>query len=153
MNEAETISTLNNLIETCRDGEQGFLACAEQVTDKGIKAKLEERARRCADGVRELQDQVRRLGEEPETSGSTTGKMHRGWANFKATITAQSDKSILEEVERGETMALKSYRKALDADLPADIHQIVERQYQGAEQNYKEVREMRERATSPRSPR
>ncbi|MBA3732513.1 MAG: PA2169 family four-helix-bundle protein [Gammaproteobacteria bacterium] len=153
MNEAKTISTLNNLIETCKDGEQGFLDCAEQVTDKGIKSKLEERAHRCAEGVRELQEQVKQLGEEPETSSSTTGTMHRGWVNFKAKITAQSDKSILEEVERGEDIALKSYRKALDADLPADIHKIVERQYKGVEQNYKEVREMRERATSPRSPR
>jgi len=96
---------------------------------------------------------VKQQGDEPESSSSTTGKMHRGWANFKATITARSDKSILEEAERGEDIALKSYRKALDADLLADIHKIVERQYQGVEQNYKEVRELRERETSPRSPR
>ena len=153
MNNAEIISTLNNLIETCKDGEQGFLDCAEQVSDAGLKSKLKERAQRCANGVRELQDQVKQLGEEPETSSSTTGTMHRGWVNFKAKITAQSDKSILEEVERGEDIALKSYRKALDADLPAEIHAIVERQYQGVEQNYREVRELREHATSPRSPR
>jgi uncharacterized protein (TIGR02284 family) len=153
MDKDKVVSTLNDLIETCKDGEQGFSTCAERVSDTKLKAKLKERARRCADGARELQDQVQRLGGSPNTGGSTAGALHRGWSDVKAIITGKDNKAILEEVERGEDVARKSYRKALDSDLPTDIREIVERQYQGVEQNYNEVRELRERYTPSRSPR
>src|SRR5215217_5666442 len=102
MENNEVISTLNDLIETCKDGEQGFSTSAEDVSDPELKTILNDRARACAEGARELQDQVRRLGGDPETGGSTSGAVHRGWENVKARITGKDDRGILEEVERGE---------------------------------------------------
>ncbi len=153
MDNDKVISTLNELIETCKDGEQGFSTSAEDVSDPELKTVFKERARTCANGARELQEQVRRLGGDPETSGSTLGALHRGWENVKAKITGKDDKAILEEVERGEAVAVKSYRKALDSDLPTDVRDIVERQLQGVEQNYNRVRKLREQHTPQRSTR
>jgi uncharacterized protein (TIGR02284 family) len=153
MDNDKVISTLNDLIETCKDGEQGFSSSAKDVTDSELKAMFNDRARGCAEGARVLQDQVRRLGGEPATSGSTAGAAHRGWESVKAKITGKDNKAILEEVERGEAIAVKSYRKALDADLPTEVRDIVEHQFQGVEQNYNQVRKLREQHSPERSPR
>ncbi len=153
MENDKVISTLNDLIKTCKNGERGFLTSAEDVSDPELKAILNDRARACAEGARELQEQVKRLGGDPENSGSIAGALHRGWENVKARITGKDEKAILEEVERGEAIAVKIYRKALDSDLPPDVRDIVERQFQGVEQNYNLVHKLREQHTPERSPR
>ncbi|MDQ3797518.1 MAG: PA2169 family four-helix-bundle protein [Pseudomonadota bacterium] len=153
MENNKVISTLNDLIKTCKNGERGFLTSAEDVSDPELKAILNDRARACAEGARELQEQVKRLGGDPENSGSTAGALHRAWENVKARITGKDEKAILEEVERGEAIAVKIYRKALGSDLPPDVRDIVERQFQGVEQNYNQVRKFREQHTPERSPR
>ena len=38
------VSTLNNLIETCKDGEYGFRACAEQSQAESLKTLFGDRA-------------------------------------------------------------------------------------------------------------
>ena len=59
------IATLNDLIETSRDGEQGFRTCAEGVTSPNLKTLFEAAARRCAEGAAELEAKVRGLGGHP----------------------------------------------------------------------------------------
>lgn len=145
MDTDDVISTLNNLIKTSIDGEQGFSISAENVSDPELKATLSERAHRCAEGARELQEQVRRLGGDPSMGGSASGAMHRAWTNVKAAITGKDDKAIMEEVERGEDVAVESYQKALNTDLPEDIRAIVERQYQGVRENHDQMRQIRDR--------
>ena len=78
MNADKTISILNGLIETCKDGENGFKTAAEGLQDTSLKATFVTYASQRATFVRELQDEVRRLGGDPETSGSMSGSIHRG---------------------------------------------------------------------------
>ena len=66
----DTISTLNSLIETCKDGELGFKTAAEGLQSADVKAKFLEYLRQRAEMARELQAEVRRLGGDPEKSGS-----------------------------------------------------------------------------------
>ena len=58
----------------------------------------------------------------------------------------KDDDAIMRECERGEDMALKSYRRALEKDLPLDVRAVVERQYQGVIQNYELMKNLRHRA-------
>ena len=44
----EVISTLNDLIETCKDGEKGFRVCAEDITRPELKTLFNQRAGECA---------------------------------------------------------------------------------------------------------
>ena len=67
------IATLNDLIETSRDGEQGFRTCAEGVTSPNLKTLFEAAARRCAEGAAELEAKVRGLGGHPAQGGSVSG--------------------------------------------------------------------------------
>jgi uncharacterized protein (TIGR02284 family) len=146
MDSKDVISTLNDLIETSKDGENGFRTCADGVKDAKLKSLFEEAARLCARGAGELKTKVRELGGNPETRGSVSGSLHRGWVNIKSTITGMDDAAVLAECERGEDSAKKSYEAALKKDLPADVRAMVQRQYQGVKQNHDRVRDLRNMA-------
>lgn len=150
MTDDRTVSVLNELIETCRDGEEGFRVCAEDISRPELKSLFEKRARQCSDAAVELQEQVRRLGGEPETDTSVAGDLHRRWLDLKSLITGKDDEAILSECERGEDVAKRSYQRALEKDLPAEIRALVQRQYEGVLRNHDEVRALRnaERARS-----
>ena len=145
----DVINDLNELIETSKDGEQGFLKAAQDAKDAQLKAIFTEGARRCAEGARELQNLVRQLGGDPEKRGSAAAAVHRGWINVKEAVSARNDKAILEEVERGEDYAKKQYRDALEEDLPPDVKSVVERQYKGVIANHDKVRALRDRYRAP----
>lgn len=138
------VSMLNDLVETSKDGEKGFRKAAEDARDTQLKTLFLTRAEDCARGARELQDVVQRLGGKPETGGSVSGALHRGWVDMKSAVTDRSDHQILVEVEKGEDVAKKSYHDALEKELPADVRAIVERQYQGVLQNHDRVRDLRD---------
>jgi uncharacterized protein (TIGR02284 family) len=137
------ISTLNDLIEISKDGEKGFALAAKDAKDPSLVSLFSEGERSCREAARELQEQVRALGGNPDDSGSVSGAVHRGWVNLKTAATSRDDKAILEEVERGEDVAKATYAAALKTDLPDGVRQLVERQYQGAVANHDRVRDLR----------
>ena len=143
---ATTASILNNLIETSKDGEQGFRTSADNAKDPELKELLRKRAEDCARGAAELQSLVAGMGDEPEKSGSVAGAVHRGWVNIKASLSIDDDLAILEEVERGEDVAKASYRKALESgELSPGARAIVQKQYDGVLRNHDQVRALRDR--------
>ncbi|MBA1272328.1 PA2169 family four-helix-bundle protein [Stutzerimonas azotifigens] len=146
MDNKETISVLNDLIETSKDGEKGFRECAEDLKSPQLKTTMTQRAQDCASAVAELQQLVRSLGGDPETSTSMSGDMHRRWVDLKSMLTGKDDEAILNECERGEDVALKSYRKALEKDLPPDVRAVVEKQLQGVQRNHDQVKALRDAA-------
>ncbi len=139
------VSVLNDLVETSKDGQLGFEKAAQDAHDPQLKTLFQTRATECARSAGELQSEVQRLGGDPETGGSTTGALHRGWVNLKSAVTERSDHDILAECERGEDAAKKRYHDALDkGDLPTDIRALVERQYQGVLHNHDRIRDLRD---------
>src|SRR5437868_777550 len=117
----EVISTINNLIETLKDGQEGFRQAAEGVKDSQLKSLFNEYSLQRAKFAGELQNHVIQLGEpEPEKTSSTAGAMHRAWMNIKSAVMNQDDHAILAEAERGEDSAVAEYRKAMEnTNLPA----------------------------------
>lgn len=148
MTNQELISTLNSLIQTCKDGEVGFRTCAVDQLDPEIKASLMERSSTCSAAARELQNLVIQHGGTPEQSGSLSGTLHRRWVDIKSTVMGKDEKSILDECERGEDVAEHHYSNALAKDLPPLERAIIERQYQGVLKNHAAVRAMREQVHS-----
>jgi uncharacterized protein (TIGR02284 family) len=141
-----TLKTLNDLIETCQDGEYGFRSSAEHMRDGGVRQLFARRADECASAAAELRAMVVEYGGKPETGGSALGAVHRGWVALKGTLSGYTDARILEDTERGEDMAIERYMKALQATLPADVRVVVERQYLGAQRNHEQVRMLRHQA-------
>lgn len=136
----EVISTLNNLIETCRDGQTGFQEAMEGVQNSSLKGLFAEFSQQRAQFVGELQQEVRSLGGEPENTGSVAGALHRGWIDLKAAITGKDESAILAECERGEASAVTQYQDALGTNLPASVRDIVARQAVAVNEAYQRIK-------------
>lgn len=148
MENEEVIATLNDLIETSKDGEEGFLSCADNASDPQLRTFFSNRAQSCKAAAAELQDMVRGYGGDPETSGGFGGAVHRRWIDIKSLVTGKDDKAVLKECERGEDVAVASYRRALEKNLPVEVRSLVERQYRGVLQNHDQVKSLRDQYRS-----
>lgn len=144
MDNADILSTLNTLIETCKDGEYGFQECAEHVKAPELRQLLSRRSRDCHDAAIALQNEVLRLGGKPDTGGSAAGALHRGWVAVRARLSTYEDAALLAECERGEDAALARYRDALRQPLPESVRMLIERQCDGVQRNHDQVRSLRD---------
>ena len=144
----DVISTLNNLIETCKDGQNGFQTAAEGVQNSNLKSTFYEYGQQRAQFVGELQTLVRELGGDPENSGSVAASLHRGWINIKSAITGNDDGAILNEAERGEDVAKDQYKKASQMSLPSNVSTVIQRQYQAVQAAHDAVRDLRNAANN-----
>jgi uncharacterized protein (TIGR02284 family) len=142
MDNKSVISTLNTLIETCKDGEEGFRTAAEGLTDPQVKSLFGQYARQRGQMARELQDEVKGLGGDAETSGSVAGSVHRGWINIKSVVTGKDDKKIIAEAERGEDVAKAAFETALKAGLPTQVQALVQRFATQVRETHDSVRAM-----------
>jgi uncharacterized protein (TIGR02284 family) len=140
----DVVDVLDDLLETARDGEYGFKACADEVDSAQLKQVFRDRASACASAASELAQAIQRLGGTVDDGGSMSGAMHRGWVHVKGSLGADSALSMLEECERGEDAAVARYRKALKEPLPADVRALVERQAEGAQRNHDQIKALRD---------
>ena len=145
MSNRTVIEVLNTLIETCKDGEYGFNECAEHAQAGQLKALFHNRALECRAAALELQRIVAASGGEPDTSGSVTGTLHRGWVSLRSALPGDDNVAMLNEAERGEDRALQRYREALFQPLPADVRIVVQRQLAGVQRNHDQIRLLRDR--------
>ncbi|MBT2333135.1 PA2169 family four-helix-bundle protein [Variovorax paradoxus] len=140
----DVVKVLNDLLENSRDGEYGFRACAEEVDSPQLKQVFQDRSAECGRAAGELVRLVRQFGGTPDDGGTVTGAMHRGWVHVKGSVGADSALSMLEECERGEDAAVARYRKALKADLPADVRAVIQQQAEGAKRNHDQIKQLRD---------
>jgi uncharacterized protein (TIGR02284 family) len=126
-----TTTTLNNLIEILKDGQQGFTEAGRDVQSGDLKAVLSGFATQRDQFATQLQVLAKNFGEDaPARTGSVTGAVHRGWIHLKAAIASRDDHAILEECERGEDAAVAAYQDALAlGDLPANVADVLRQQY------------------------
>jgi uncharacterized protein (TIGR02284 family) len=141
----ETVSVLDELIETLKDGQEGFKQAAEAVKDSQLKSLFSEYSQQRSRFASTLQTEIQNLGKtEPETSGSTAGALHRGWINLKSAVTGGDDHAILAECERGEDSAVEEYKKALEDDLSPLLYEIVSRQYADIKAAHDRIKNLRD---------
>ncbi|MFL5403921.1 MAG: ferritin-like domain-containing protein [Gemmatimonadales bacterium] len=138
----EVASTLNQLIQICKDGESGFRAAASETKEANLSRLFESYAQQRAEFGAELQLEVRRLARDPVDSGHAAAALHRSWIDIKAGITGRDDGVVISEAERGEDLAVRAYRKALNTDLPADVRVLVERQFVQVQEAHDHVRSL-----------
>ncbi|PYK68988.1 MAG: aldehyde dehydrogenase [Verrucomicrobia bacterium] len=142
----ETISTINDLIETLKDGQEGFRQAAEGVEDPELKSLFNEFSLQRSRFAGELQSQAVALGEsKPEDSSSAAGAMHRAWINLKSAITKHDDHAILAECERGEDSAVKEYLEAMEEEnLAEPVREIISRQYAEVQNAHDRIKQLRD---------
>jgi uncharacterized protein (TIGR02284 family) len=139
----EVTSILNGLIETCKDGEEGFRLAAEKVKQQTLKTLFAEYNLQRAKFAKALQIVVSGNGEEPSTSGHLGGALHRGWISLKEALARDEDKAIIDECEAGEDAAVKSYREALAKPLPHEVRALVETQFVAVQESHAAIRDLK----------
>ena len=121
----DTISNLNSLIETCKNGELGYAEAARLVEDTKLQTILEGYAKERAGFVKALQAEVKKLGGTPGESGT-----HRGWLELKAAVTLGSGAAILSACETGEDSAWTHYKHVIDSDISGESRAMVAKQWE-----------------------
>jgi uncharacterized protein (TIGR02284 family) len=138
------ITTLNYLIEICKDGQEGFHSASENVKHSDLKALFSGYSIQRSKFASDLQQCVIPLGEEPEKTSSFASAVHRGWIDLKAAFTKGSDHAILAECERGEDYAVSAYLDALADELPTNIRKIILTQSAAVQAAHDDIRHRRD---------
>jgi uncharacterized protein (TIGR02284 family) len=148
MTNDEIVSNLNDLIETCKDGEEGFRTCAKDIQNPALKEFFITRSMDCAKSAHELQQIVIQYDGDPETRSTVAGAMHRRWIDFKTALMGKDEEAVLDECERGEDIALNNYEEALEEEWPLNLRSVIERQYQGLRTNHDQVKHLRDQVAA-----
>jgi len=107
------IDVLNSVTKTLIDSHKGYERCCEVVDDSyALRSNFQERAQKRLTLVKDFQDQVRKLGGEPEEDGSVAGKVHRAWTSF-STLFANDEKAAVEAIDDGEEFLAEKIEKVL----------------------------------------
>jgi uncharacterized protein (TIGR02284 family) len=135
----KNVELIKKLIETCRDGQAGYLEAAEHARNADLRAFFSQQAMERARFAAELGSAARRLGEaDPSQGPSIASKMHRAWIDLKYKLGGR-DAGVLSSVESGEHIAKEHYLEALRAGLPPEVQTILERQAESVFAAYDQV--------------
>jgi uncharacterized protein (TIGR02284 family) len=149
-NHSEEISTLNTLIATTIDSITGYENSAKDIDNQRFAEIFRQRANERQQIVQELREEVRRLGGDPEDSGSFMGKTHQRFEDLKAAITGQDEQAIVNEVERGEDYLKEKFETALNSGtLSGEARSVVERCYQSVRSGHDQMSQLKHGMESP----
>lgn len=142
------VEVLNDLIRINNDRIVGYEKAADEARDidvdlRAIFTRMAEESRQYA---AELTQEVVRMGGEPATGTTNSGKIYRVWMDVKATFSGGSRQAILENCEYGEDAAQRAYESALttDAELPNDVRQLIANQKQSLRTSHDVIKKYRD---------
>lgn len=147
---SDTISTLNTLIATTIDSVNGYEDSAQNIDNERFREIFRRRANERQEIVEQLRAEVRRLGGDPEDSGSFLGKAHQRFEDLKAAITGRDEKAIINEVERGEDYLKGKWQAALDDEkLQGQSRELISSCYQSIKSGHDQISALKHGMESP----
>ncbi len=136
-----------DLIETLEDGKKGFEAAADKLADTNrsdLAPKFRELASQRAQFSADLERMAAAYGDDIDEDGSVLAAAHRGWMALKDALSGSDPDGVLDAAEQGEDHAVAEYKKALDADISADLRTTVQQQYTAIQAAHDEVKRQRD---------
>ncbi|MDB5245694.1 MAG: hypothetical protein JWQ40_88 [Segetibacter sp.] len=125
----ELVGVLNDLIQINNDRVVGYERAAKESKDLDVDliAIFNEMADQSRKYTAELTQEVSRLGGDPASDTTISGKVYRVWMDLKAAITGKDRESILGSCEYGEDVAQRAYEAALESDayMSTEIRQLI----------------------------
>ena len=119
---------LLEVITTLQNGQKGFADIGEHLKDDTLKRYFLAESLKRASFRADLEAELHRAGmHDVKDSGSVAGTLHRVWGDLKAKL-GGGDHTLLETAEQGEDAAKKTYKDALEQDLPMPIRQLLTEQ-------------------------
>ena len=132
----DTIHELNDLIQICKDGEQGYQTAADNVQNTELETMFRGYAKQRAGFARELQAEVERLGGKPAESGNVGAAIHRGWMNLKAGLSGGDPGAAIAACESGDDSALAAYDRVANTEMTGKSRALVEKQFQQVKETH-----------------
>src|SRR5579875_624360 len=125
----ETEKVLLDVIKVLNDGQKGFADIGEHLKDDTLKRYFLAESLKRANFRAELENELHRAGmADVKESGSVAAAVHRTWGDLKAKLGMGDDHSLLATAEQGEDEAKKTYKDALEKDLPLPIRSLLSEQ-------------------------
>ncbi|PKA99679.1 uncharacterized protein (TIGR02284 family) [Flavobacteriaceae bacterium MAR_2009_75] len=120
---------IREILKKNRDAQEGFAKAAENVRSPALKNYFERKSNDRKDFNEKLLAEIRNSFPDREIEGSFSGTIHRAWMDFKALFSADDDKSMLDEVIRGDKAAIEEYNEVLDYKLlPIGLNHLLSEQ-------------------------
>ncbi|UKT63732.1 PA2169 family four-helix-bundle protein [Pedobacter mucosus] len=144
---AANAEILNDLIEINNDRIAGYEKAREELKDgdadlKSLFLNMIEESQKYKMA---LATEVAALGTDIETGTTNSGKIYRGWMDFKAIFTGHDRQTVLNNCEFGEDAAQKAYKMALeDEDLSANLRELVSDQKASLRRSHDEIKGLRD---------
>ncbi|MDR3418750.1 MAG: PA2169 family four-helix-bundle protein [Nevskia sp.] len=146
MNDVDTITLLNRLIVTSRNGEAALRAAASEAHHAELKESLMEYSRFFGEVVHEMQDVVHKLGGHPRGIGTFGNTVHRTLLHLRALVEGRNEALILDSVESDEREADMRFDDAVTHwETAPEVHAMLERYRDGARRRHEVIKEMRQR--------
>lgn len=121
----ELESTVRSLVRVLRDGQCTLAEVGEHIQNQTLRRYLLMESLRRANFRAELENVLHQHGiGDVDGSATTHGALHRAWAGVKSALHAGDD-AMLATAEDAEEEARDAYRKALNADLPLPVRQMI----------------------------
>ena len=142
------VGVLNDLIRINNDRIEGYHKANNEArdVDADLRAIFTRMADESREYVAELIQEVVKLGGEPATGTTASGKIYRAWMDVKATFTGHDRESVLAACEFGEDAAQKAYKSALesDAEMTADVRQLIANQKSSLKTSHDVIKKYRD---------
>jgi uncharacterized protein (TIGR02284 family) len=142
------VGVLNDLIQINNDRINGYEKAIEEIKDKDVdlQAIFNKMANDSRKYAAELSKEVIRLGGDPDSGTTNSGKLYRVWMDVKSLFTGKDRQAILENCEFGEDAAQKAYKAALasDAEIPVETRQLIMEQQSSLKTAHDLIKEYRD---------
>ena len=134
------LTVVGTLTETLADSVKGYRDAASHVESAEFRQMFTDLADKRNEVLSDLKAELNRAGHATDGDGTTMGALHQRWLDFKASITGNDDKAVINEVERGEDYLKEKFEAALASDaLDNGFRGIVERAYGSVREGHDRV--------------
>lgn len=146
---SEMEKVLKSVINVLQDGQKGFADIGEHLKDETLKRYFLAESLKRANFRAELENELHRHGvADVHEEGTTAGTIHRLWGDLKGKIMNVSDHELLATAEQGEDVAKKTYKEALEKELPLPLRQLLTEQNAHIMASHDYVRDNRDATAS-----
>lgn len=137
---------LNDLIQINNDRIAGYERAMKELRpeDTDLKSLFVRMIGESHQYKMALVTEVQALGEDAEEGTTNSGKIYRAWMDLKVAFSGHDRETVLSNCEFGEDAAQRTYKMALEEDLPSDIRKLVTDQKAALKQSHDEIKRLRD---------
>ena len=94
----------------------------------------------------QILQKIKQLDGNVKNNSTLFGKVYSAWFDLKVAFVYNTQKTIIASYLYNEDVALHIYNVALNmhADMPAEVHQLIEKQRSALQENYDTIKKYRE---------